>query len=188
MKSFTDCVNKISRTPVLVAAGIVFAGFIAFVLPHQKEMTEPFTGKAGSPGLSFYPTPDRVYEMAESYGEAGRSVYTKTLLTYDLAWPLVYSLFFLICINRTLGYVHGGKGSRLCAVALLPLLLDVGENILAVIIMTAYPATLYSAARVMAAMTCLKWVTMGAATCLLAYGLIGLPIRFFYTSTCKPHP
>ena len=142
--------------------------------------TEMYSRDVGSVGLSFFPHPDRVYEMAEAYGEEGRRAYIKVWLTIDLMWPLVYSLLFLVGINLSLGYVHGERGSRLCATALVPLALDWVENSMAVAIMANYPLRMNTLAWGMAFTTCLKWISMGAVCGLLAYGLVALPVCSVY--------
>jgi len=148
------------------------------VLPRQKAAVDVYTREAGSPGLGFFPKPDAVYAMAGAYGPQGRSAYIKTLLVYDFTWPLVYSFFYLFFIYRTLRYAHGKKAAQLSVAALLPGLFDWAENILSIVILSAYPARMDAAAWVMAVTTCLKWITMGAASCLFVYGLVAAPARY----------
>ena len=45
-----------------------------------------------------YSTSD-LYEMAQSYGADGRGLYVKARFTFDLVWPLVYTLF-LVTIHQ----------------------------------------------------------------------------------------
>ncbi len=108
----------------------------------QKAATAHYSEEAGSVGLSFFPMPDTVYEWAEAYGPEGRQAFIKTWLTYDFFWPLSFTTLFLIFIGITMRYVHGPKSSHLCALALVTLAMDYLENILAIIIMSWYPARL----------------------------------------------
>ena len=180
MNGINAFLNKISNIPVLLIACILFVTFIVYFLPRMKADTEVYSRGVGSVGLSFFPQPDRVYEMAEAYGEEGRRAYIKVWLTIDIMWPLVYSVLFLVSINLSLGYAHGEKGSRLCAAALLPLVLDWFENIMAVIIMSNYPLRMETLAWGMAVTTCLKWISMWGVCCLFSYGLVALPVCFVY--------
>jgi hypothetical protein len=118
--------------------------------------------------------------MAGAYGPQGRSAYIQALLVYDFAWPLVYSSFYLVCIHLTLAYAHSRKVARLSSAALLPWLLDWTENMLSIVILTAYPERMDGTAWVMAVTTCLKWLTMGAASCLFVYGLAAAPARYIF--------
>ena len=177
MLALNKRIGRLATIPALIIAFALFVSFIAFVLPRQKAAVEIYTREAGSPGLRFFPTPDTVYAMAEAYGPQGRSAYIKTLLVYDFAWALVYSFFYLVFIHRTLRYAHGEKAARLSAAALVPGLLDWAENILSIGILSAYPERMDGAAWVMAVTTCLKWITMGAASCLFVYGLVAAAVR-----------
>lgn len=41
--------------------------------------------------------------MAEAYGESGRQAYIRARFTFDLVWPLVYTLFLATAISWVLG-------------------------------------------------------------------------------------
>ena len=178
MHTLYKMLSRTATIPVLIIAGILFVSFTSFVLPRQKAAVEMYTREAGSPGLSFFPKPEAVYKMAKAYGVDGRNAYIKTLLVYDFAWPLVYSFFYLVCIHLALGYAHSRKAARLSSVALLPGLLDWTENFLSIALLAAYPERMDATAWVMAVTTCLKWITMGAASCLFVYGLAAASVRY----------
>jgi hypothetical protein len=177
MLAINKLLDRLSTIPAFIISFVLFVSCISFVLPRQKAAVEMYTREAGSPGLSFFPKPDAVYAMAGAYGPQGRSAYIKALVIYDFAWPLAYSFFYLAFIRRALRYAHGGKAAQLSAVALLPGLLDWTENILSIVILSAYPERMDAAAWVMAGTTCLKWITMGAASGLFVYGLAAAPVR-----------
>ena len=68
----------------VVAAIIIFACFIAFILPWQSEKLKEVTGGGESPDSSFLYSADELYQMAEHYGEAGRSAYIQGRFTFDM--------------------------------------------------------------------------------------------------------
>ncbi len=177
MQRFFTLLNKLSSLPALILAVCLFVSFIVYFLPMQKAGTEIYARNAGSVGLSFCPLPETVYQWAEAYGADGRSAFIKTWLTYDLFWPLAYTALFLIFINLSFRYVHGEKSARLCVLPLATLLLDYLENSFAIIIMSCYPERVEAAAWGLTISNGLKWITMGAASVLFAYGLAALPIR-----------
>jgi len=179
--------NRVAGLPAALVAAALFILCIVFVLPRQKASVAVYTHASGSLGLSFFPAPDTAYKMVEAYGPDGRKAYAQALLTYDFAWPLVYAFFYLVFINLTLGYAHGAEAARLRAAALPPLLLDWLENILAILILWAYPAKIDSAAWAMAAATCLKWITMGGASLLFGYGLVAALVRLVCTKIKNAH-
>jgi hypothetical protein len=185
MRAFYSFLNRISTIPVFIIAAIVFVCFIVYFLPMQKAATAQYSEDAGSVGLSFFPMPDTAYEWAEAYGPEGRRAFIKTWLTYDFFWPLSFTTLFLVFIGITMRYVHGAKAARLCGLALVTLVMDYLENILAIIIMSWYPTRLEVVAWGLAGVNALKWVSMGAVSVLFFYGLVALPVCFVYRKIRK---
>jgi hypothetical protein len=144
----------------------------------QKASTEQYTEHAGSIGLSFFPVPDTLYEWAGEYGPEGRQAFIRSWLTYDFFWPLSFTALFLIFIGITLRYVHGPKAARLCALAIITLLMDYLENILAITLMNQYPVRLEAVAWGLASANALKWISMYVVSALFLYGLIAMPACF----------
>jgi hypothetical protein len=176
----SDFLGKIANLKILIVAGLVFALFPGYFLPRHQAQTESYSSGVGFVDLCFFPETERIYEIAEAYGEEGRRATIASWLTLDIIWPLVSSFFFLVCLNLCLGKVHGTKGSLLSLAALLPLIFDYGENLMGILVMTAYPERLQAAALGMSAFNGLKWVSFGVVGVLLLYGLGALAIRFFF--------
>jgi len=88
---------------VALAALVIFLLFTALVLPQQATKAAQKTGSADSPDTSFFYAPDDLYRMAEAYGESGRQAYIRARFTFDLAWPLVYTLFLATAMSWALG-------------------------------------------------------------------------------------
>ena len=82
-------------------------------------------------------------------------------------------------------YVHGPKAARLCALAMVTLMMDYLENSLAIIIMSYYPARLDFVAWGLTGANTLKWMSMGAVSVLFFYGLAAVPICFVYRKIKK---
>jgi hypothetical protein len=59
---------------LLFLAGVL--SFNAVIFPNQQAKMEA-SGGTGPIDLLFFYTPDKVYSMIESYGEAGRASYRK---------------------------------------------------------------------------------------------------------------
>lgn len=49
--------------------------------------------------LMFFYTPSQAFEMMDTYGEAGRSVYLRIELTADIIYPIIYTLFFGLLLS-----------------------------------------------------------------------------------------
>jgi hypothetical protein len=84
---------------VALAGLIIFLLFSALALPRQATSAGKETGGSDSPDTSFFYSPSDLYGMAEAYGQRGREACVRARLTFDLIWPLVYSLFLATSIN-----------------------------------------------------------------------------------------
>jgi hypothetical protein len=158
---------------VAVLAVVIFAVFSATVLPAQSA-SEPADQDVPAPDLSIYYTADELYRMAESYGQAGRQEYVRARFTFDLVWPVVYTLFLTALISWIGGRVLPEE-SRWRLVNLLPLTgmaFDYLENIATSLVMLRYPAETPVVPFLAGVFTSLKWLFIGAAFIVLVVLLI----------------
>ena len=171
-------VGVLSRWPVVVISAMVFGLFIGVVLPEQKRSVETAIGDGDSVDMSFFAPPDRIYQIAEDYGEEGRALYICHRLTFDVVWPLVYTLFYVSCIGFCLRYVHGDKKSitLLTSMSFLPLIFDFLENAMAVAIMALYPNRLPVVPILLTGATSIKWLIVGSVSLVWIYGVVAVLI------------
>lgn len=162
----------------VVAAVVVFACFIAFILPWQAAKSEEATGGGQSPDSSFLYTADDLYQMAEQYGEAGRSAYIHARFTFDLIWPLAYLLLLVVLLSVLYRVLPVKSPWRW--VNLIPVLgwaMDMFENVGASLIMYRYPERTPVLAELTPIFTLLKWCLIYASFALLVPGVL---IRVLY--------
>jgi hypothetical protein len=175
MNKFSEWLYRVSNGRIVLLFLMVFIAFIAAVLPRQSAEAEQYTGPAGSVDTSFSYTPQALLDTAEAYGQTGRAAYVRARWTFDVAWPLVYTVFLLTASSYLLKKVFSLSGGwRL--LNLLPLaaaLFDLVENAAASGVMLAYPDRPLIIAWVAAIATPLKWVLVGASFGLLLIGLVG---------------
>jgi hypothetical protein len=167
-------IHSISRWWIVAIATAVFAVFIGVVLPSQAAIAEEETGAGPSPDSSFFYTPADLYEMAESYGEAGRAAYIRARFTFDLVWPLAYLFFLATTLSLLLRHAFRSP-SRMQTANLLPLfgaLFDYLENIGAALVMARYPQTTIIVDLLTPIFTMLKWVAIGGSFALLLVAAI----------------
>jgi hypothetical protein len=98
-KSLSEWLRRVSTGWVALIALVIFLSFSALVLPSQSANAEIDSQGVGSPDLSFYYSPDELYSMAEAYGEAGRDAYVRARFTFDVVWPIVYTLFLSTALS-----------------------------------------------------------------------------------------
>ncbi|MEY8748679.1 hypothetical protein AB9M62_57510 [Bacillales bacterium AN1005] len=156
-----------------VSAIVLFACFIAFILPWQAAESKEATGGGESPDSSFWYTADDLYQMAESYGEAGRSAYIYARFTFDLIWPLAYLFLLVVLISALYRVLPAASHWR--KLNLIPLggwACDMLENIGASITMYRYPLRTPVIAELTPIFTMVKWCLIYASFAALVPGVI----------------
>jgi hypothetical protein len=103
--------------------------FTAFILPYFQEQFQP-EGSTELLDLKFGFDTTTAFQLLDSYGEVGRSVYLQFESIWDVLFPLVYTLFNILFISFLLRKTFP-ENTKLRLLNLLPLLnmtFDFGEN------------------------------------------------------------
>lgn len=161
--------HRLSTGWVALAAVVVFALFMVFVLPQQALDAAASSGNAGSPDTSLWYTPAELYRMAEVYGAAGRRAYIRARFTFDLVWPLVYGAFLATAIswlNRA-AFPAESLGRLANLVPALGVVLDFLENISTSLVMARYPRRTPGVDLLAPVFTLTKWLFVGGSFVLL---------------------
>lgn len=169
----SDWIKRKSTSLITLSSLILFLVFIIVVLPYQSELARAQSGET-SPDMSFFLTLEELYDIAKSYGEDGRFAYVKARFTFDLIWPLVYTLFLASGISWLLSRLYS-LGSKFHLVNLTPVIgmfLDYIENITASIVMLRYPEKTAIIDLALLIVTPLKWFFVGGSFIVIIIGLI----------------
>lgn len=163
-----------------LGALVVFLVFTALVLPRQAGEAEQASGSSASPDTSLFYTAGQLYEWAEAYGAAGRAAYIQARLTFDVAWPLVYTLFLATALSWLMAraFAAGSGWRRANVVPLLGMLFDFLENGATALVMARYPAETPVVAQVAGVLTLLKWLFVGGSFVLLLVGIVAAGWRW----------
>jgi hypothetical protein len=173
-KRISDWLRRASTGWVALAALLIFLLFSALVLPQQASRAAQETGSSDSPDMSFFYSPSDLYELAEAYGEQGREAYVEARFTFDLIWPLVYTLFLATAISWAFGRAFA-PDSRWQLANLAPLLaaiLDYLENLSTSLVMLRFPDQTPLVDLLAPVFTALKWSFLGASFVLLVGGIV----------------
>jgi len=142
---------------------VIFALFIALILPKISEYTEENIGGTGSPDTDMMYTGEELYEIAESYGEDGRETYVYLRWTFDLIWPLVYTFFllsFIIILGKDIKYKFI---KPLYMMPIISMVMDYLENTLVTVVMVGFPKQMLILGSIASVVSLLKWVTLSLA-------------------------
>ena len=150
---------------------VIFVLFNLLVLPTQTSTTDP---DHVTPDLSFYYSAGDLYAMAEGYGEQGRSEYVRARFTFDLIWPLVYTLFLTTSISwfAARAYPVTDPWRRLNILPLLGMAFDYLENISTSLVMIRFPENLAFVGSLAGIFTTFKWIFIAASFVFLVVSLI----------------
>jgi hypothetical protein len=172
----SNWLHKVTNGWVALFGLLVFLLFAALVLPGQAAQSEAYAAEAGSPDMSLLYSAGDLYRMAESYGEEGRRAYVVARFTFDLAFPLVFTLFLTTAITWVYGraFAPGSLWRRANLVPLLGGLFDYLENLSTALVMARYPARTGVVEWLAPAFTLLKWLFVGGSFMLLAGGVVAL--------------
>lgn len=165
MARFSERLIALSRGWMALAAVAIFLLFTALVLPAQATRSEARTGGAAQPDASFFYTPADLYNMAETFGPAGRQAYIQARFTFDVIWPLVYAFFLVTAGSWLVGkaFRPGSLWRRLNLVPVLGIALDYLENLSTSLVMARYPAHTPVVDLLAPAFTLLKWSFVGGS-------------------------
>jgi len=152
--------NKVSTKQVVIFA-IVFVLFTAIALPYVSALTTRVIGVAESPDTSFAFSASHIMGIVESYGIDGRLFYVLMRWTFDVVWPLIYTLFLGSAIAYLARRSHCRFGYKLLFVVLLAVFFDVFENINATIIMLLFPTEAIIFVFLLMIASLLKWIFIG---------------------------
>lgn len=159
--------EKISRLPVLAVLIVLYLVFVLYIFPNSA-----FDMDTGPLDLKFSYSPETAYEMIEAYGEEGRASYARAAMTVDVAYPIVYTLMFMVWLTLALRSANVSS-SRRCFISMLPLsvfVLDLIENTGIVTMLKLYPEKYETLAMATSFATSAKWsaaavvilITLGA--------------------------
>jgi hypothetical protein len=157
--SVSDFIRRQAKPWVILALlGLVLL-FSTLIIPPFSARLEASSGGQGPIDLLYSYSPDQVYGMVAAYGDAGRAYYHGFVLSYDLAFPVIYSLFLSLLIAWLLDR-GTTSASRLNLLNLLPLgagLFDWMENIQIASMLQSFPQTPQTTAQLGSLFTSFKW-------------------------------
>ena len=173
-KRISDWLRRVSTGWVALSALLIFLLFSALVLPQQATRAEQETGRSDSPDMSLFYSASELYRMAESYGEQGRQAYIRARFTFDLVWPLVYTLFLTTGIGWVFGkaFAPDSRWQRANLAPLLGALFDYLENLSTSLVMLRFPDQTAVVDLLAPVFTALKWSLLAASFVLLFGGIV----------------
>jgi len=184
-KVFSTWLQNMSTGWVTLLSLIIFMLFTAVVLPGQAKNAESISGDGGTPDLSLIYSKQDLYKWAETYGDMGRKEYIRVRFTFDLIWPLVYTLFLTTAISWLYASVfpEGNYIQQLNLVPILAMLFDFFENISTSLIMSRYPEQTTVIDSLAPVFTFIKWLFVALSFVILVIGVFAASGKWIKSKT-----
>lgn len=162
-----DLLTKLATGKLVVVFLLLVIAVEAFILPAIYPRFET---------LDIQPSysPEKAYQLIDSYGEAGRQYYAFIELTLDAVFPLLLALFFgslMIYLFRRV-FPLGSFCQKLPLLGPITMLVDYLENTSIVVMLLNYPRRLDLLAQAANLFTVAKFVLYGLELILIAIGLV----------------
>jgi hypothetical protein len=174
IKRFSTWLYRVSTGRITLFCLVIFLLFSILVLPSQMAKAENVGEDLGSPDLSLFYTPQDLYKMAEAYGDEGREAYIQARFTFDLIFPIIYTLFLTTAISwlfvRAISPYSWLRITNI--VPVLGMIFDYLENLSTSIVMVRYPAQTAVIDSLASVFTLLKWVFIAGAFVLFVVGIV----------------
>jgi len=161
---------------------LAITGYFQFIVfLGQSAKIQATSGGTGPIDLLLFYTPEKVYGMIASYGEELRASYRIFELTYDIAYPVAYTLFFALAITWLFqrGFPANSNMHKYNVVPFGAWLFDLFENLGIVGMLSVFPSTPAVLAWVAAIFTLFKWLFVLPTALLLLYGLVKAALNRF---------
>ena len=156
----------------------IFLGFVliifinVIIFPYALNQLKLAAPAAATPiDLEFSYTVDEVYEMIESYQEAGRKIYRQIEIQVDFLYPILYSITFILLLLTLLkkSYPKNPKMYRWALFPLLTFFADIFENIGILKMLDSYPEQLEVVAAITSFHSSIKWLSIGGIFLLILF-------------------
>ena len=170
---YSNWLYRISTSRLTLAASILFLLFVGLVLANQANPTNFNREKANMPDLMLWYSSADLYNIAEEYGLEGREAYNTMHFTFDIIWPLIYTLF----LSTTISWIYQRISTssawwmKLNLAPTFAMLLDFLENSATSWVMSRYPQPSPLAAALSPLFTFSKWVFVLLSAAILLSGI-----------------
>lgn len=168
--------HNVSTKQVMIFL-VVFLLFTSLVLPYVSSLTTRVIGVADSPDTSFDFDIEKLFSIVNSYGRSGRLFYVTMRWTFDVVWPIIYTLFLM----SSIAYLSRRNKCRIehkpLYLPVIAVLFDFLENINATIIMLLYPTRFDFFGYLLIGSSIVKWIALGISFVIVIMFMIQFIIK-----------
>ena len=148
--------------------------FAGFVMPLIGGLMKNGTGLEQPLDLMIFATPDKIFNMIETYGDSTRMFYRNVELTADIVYPIIYTLAFGLLISWLFkrGFDSNSSMRKYNVAPVFAFVFDMFENLNIVTLLTMHPAQPTMLGWTLFIFTTVKWLFAGVSIILILVGLV----------------
>ncbi|MEP7197332.1 MAG: hypothetical protein ABI851_12500 [Saprospiraceae bacterium] len=179
--NLSNFINRIANWKSLLLFLALYMFFSGYVLKNAEAKINELAGKTvGIIDLTFGFDPQKTLTMVADYGDAGRACYSKTEMTADVAYPIIYAFLFGIILSLL---YRRKPYSWVNVLPFITMLFDYGENLNVITLLNSFPQQSNTIAVLCELFKLLKWTSLGICILLILWGLINLLLGRLKSST-----
>lgn len=150
---------------------IFFAGFI---MPLLGGLMKSGTGLEQPLDLMIFATPDKIFNMIETYGDSTRILYRSIELTADIVYPIIYLIAFSLLISWLFkrGTASNSNLRKWNVAPVGAFVFDLLENATIVTLLSIFPSQPVILGWLLFVFTIVKWLFAGISILLILLGLV----------------
>jgi len=189
MKQLSAFFYRVSTGWVALIGLLIFLLFSSLTLPVESTRMDAYAPGMSDPDTSLFYSGKNLLQMADAYGEAGRAAFLDVRWGFDLAFPFIFTFFYVTSISFLIrkGWGNSQKLPLINLIPLLGLLFDLAENTATSVVMAAYPLQNTWGQFMAPIFTPLKWFFVAISMLLVFIGLLlwlikGIKIKNRYSN------
>lgn len=174
IKTLSERLHRSATGRNIAIFAALMALFAVVIVPLVQAKVEAYSGGTSLVDLKMSYTPQTLYMMIASYGDAGRSLYRGFAASGDLLYPVVYSLLLALLLSWLIqrSRLSSSKLAMLNVVPLGGMVFDWLENAHVITLLSLYPEEYPAFAKTASICTSLKWGFGAAGGLLLVIALV----------------
>ncbi|PKN90826.1 MAG: hypothetical protein CVU44_22395 [Chloroflexi bacterium HGW-Chloroflexi-6] len=154
----SDFLARMAKPWLILVSFLVMGAMMGYFLPGAQARLEASGG--GPIDLLMFPAPAAVLAGIAAFTEEGRAFYLLVELSYDLVYPIAYTLFYGLTLTVLLNQIAapGSFARRLNLLPVAAFVFDLLENAGIISLLVSFPKQSAALAGFVSVVNSAKWV------------------------------
>ena len=184
----SDFMARMAKPWLILVSFLVMGAMLGYFLPGAQARLEASGG--GPIDLLMFPTPAAVLAGVAAFTDEGRAFYLLVEITYDLVYPIAYTLFYGLSLTVLLNLITA-PNSHVRRLNLLPVaafVFDLLENVGIISLLMSFPAQSAALAGFVSVVNSAKWMFAFGSIFVLFVALVFWGVKKVFGKKQTPQP